>query len=471
MPILRPLLGALLAAAAFHPAHIQARSLQSLATDIAKRDAEFSQLWPGYWPPGQPFVLYRGKDCVMRSVQEPAGFTRIDNAPDLWRGRCDEPRFKGPMLLRESIGGIRAPAVEIVARRDSVESATTFLLHEAFHDYQADAFEKSERIRTDFAFPLDPELVQMKLRETNLIVSAANNDDKLAAVTIVRAAIATRNARLARMPAEARAIEDQYLAREGTAQYVDIRAGTLVREEGSALDYVHRALGRDRAFGRTWEHLLRWQSYSTGAAAGLFLDRWNVDWKPHVAKGRPVYDILAIATGYDEAAHGNLAELSSDVAGKGMARKAREMIASDRAGVRALERFEKMADVMLELVDPGGSDTSASFTTTSALVTVPGGVVVMSPQPFNSASESAELQVRGRPLRLFERDEEDATSRSRVEIALSKAPQIEGCAADADTCGAGTRLDARGVKLELRQPHRIERTPTRWRLVPVDDAG
>lgn len=194
-----------------------------------------------------------------------------------------------------------------------------------------------------------------------------------------------------------------------------------------------------------------------------------MDWKPYVAAGRLFYDILEIASGYDHAAHAALADASEDAASRGTFAKAKELIANDRAAVKALARFADAADFMLDIAEASG-ESNASFST-SALFTVHGGVVVMSPQPFNRASGNAEIQVNGRPIRLHERDEEDAASRGRVEIALLRAPDIEGCEPDATVCAAGTTMRARGVKLELKQNHRIERTPTRWRLWPADDAG
>lgn len=446
-----------------------ALSLEALAEGIAKHDAGLSQLWPGYWPPGQPFVLYREGSCVMRSATAPDGFTAIDGRKDLWRGRCDGPRFQGPMLLGERIGGIAAPAVQIESHRETLEPATTFLLHEAFHGYQADAFEKPEQTSTDYAFPLDDELVRMKLREASFLLNAAATDDRARAITLVRATIATREARLARMPPEARALEDQYIVREGTAEYVDIRAGTLVRGGESALDYVRTALGRrSNGIGRTWEQLLRWQSYSTGAAAGLLLDGWGVDWKPAVAEGQPLFDILEIASGYEPGQQAALIEASVGADSSGIHARAKQLISADRAADKALVRFAKASKFVLELDDGDGKNGGSANFTTREMHTVAGGTLVMSPQSYTQAFGSADLDLRARSLRLHERDIDDPDSTTYIEIALPKVPTVEGCDADATVCPAGTRVRGGGLKLDLKQPHRIEREATRWRLVPVD---
>lgn len=307
------LLAGLVATACAAPA--QARSLQDLAGGIAALDAQVSTFWPGYWPPGQPFVLYRPRGgCVMRSAEPPdAGFTAIAGAPGFWQGACDDARFRGPMVLGETIGGIAAPAVELHSRLDELLPAGTFLVHEAFHAFQDGHFDAIARADTDFVFPRDEELVRMKLRESSFLLSASDTDDRARQIALVRAAIATREARLARMPADARAIEDRYLRTEGTAEYVDVRTAALIRASERPSKYLQDALRRrSGGLGRTWEYLLRRQSYATGAAAGLLLDRWEVDWKPHVAAGKPVFEILQIASGYDPAEQAALLEASAE---------------------------------------------------------------------------------------------------------------------------------------------------------------
>lgn len=452
-----------------HAPSSQARSLQNLAQDIAANDAGISALWPGYWPPGQPFVLYRSGACVMRSEAAPeAGFAAIADASGFWQGKCNEPRFRGPMVLSEEIGGIAAPAVEIHSRNDELLPAATFLVHEAFHAFQDTHFEDLAPVDTDFGFPPDQELVRMKLRESSFLLSASDTDDRTRQIALVRAAIATREARLARMPAEARAIEDRYLRNEGTAEYVDVRTAALLRESERPSKYLQDALRRrSGGLGRTWEYLLRWQSYAAGAAAGLLLDRWEVDWKPHVAAGKPVYEILAIASGYDPAEQAALLEASAAADNGAVFQTAKALLRNDRAADKALKRYASLNDFTLVLVM--GSDDASSFSTTE-MHTVAGGYLVMRPSPFSSASELYDLRVNGRPVRMWNRQEGDPSSESRVDIGLAGAPTFEGCEPASGRCAAGTRITARGVELGLHAEHEVTVLDARIELRAVETA-
>ncbi|MBB5209209.1 hypothetical protein [Chiayiivirga flava] len=479
---MRPVLQRCLIAAFASVAGISAApaaSLNHLARDIAELDPQLSTLWPGYWPPGQPFVLYRNGRCVMRSSVAPAAdFAAVDTAPDLYAGRCGDARFRGPMVLGEAIAGVEAPAVQISGRRADLDRTATFLLHEAFHDFQSDAFKDADRISTDFGFPLDEDLVRMKLRESSFLLSAADTDDRARQIALVRAAIATRKARLARMPAAAETIEDQYLRYEGTAEYVSMRTRAIVRGSEEPAKYLQDRLKTlSRNMGRTWEYMLRWQGYVTGAAAGLLLDRWEVDWKPHVAAGMPLYAILETASGYSDAEAAALLEASARADVGGVHATARQLVRGDIAAGKALARFERASDFTLSVrTDTEGS---ATFDTTE-MHTIADGVLVMTPSPFNSAIDGVyELSVRARPIRMWNAPDEAPLGEAapadhgllRYDIALPKAPAIEGCDAPATRCGAGTRIRARGIDLTLFADHVLEHGENMLVVRPVETSA
>lgn len=463
--LLRPLATLLAVASVACATDAVAASPKQLARDIAALDDRLGALWPGYWPPGQPFVLYRNGRCVLRSATPPdAGFTAIDGAAGFWEGRCDEARFGGPMVLGERIGGIEAPAVALDEHRTSVQRVAEFLLHEAFHHFQREGFDKNDIAASDFDFPLDEELVRMKPRESSFLLSAADTDERGRQIALVRAAVATRKARLARLPAEAEAIEDRYLRFEGTAEYISMRTQALVRDGDEPAKYLqHRLQQQSANMGRTWEYMLRWQGYITGAAAGLLLDRWEVDWKPLVAEGMPIYDILETASGYDDAEAAALLEASAGADGSGVFATARQLVRNDAAAGKALARYTRENRFTLTLV----SDTTAnmSFTTTE-MHSVQGGTLVMKPSPMVSTLAGQHENRVTRPVRVWNTKDEEAplgqdaspdAGKLRVDVALADAPEIEGCAPDATRCGAGTRIHARGVELKLFADHSIER--------------
>ena len=219
--------------------------------------------------------------------------------------------------------------------------------------------------------------------------------------------------------------------------------------------------GRDR--------LPRRLGAATGAAAGLLLDRWEVDWKPHVAAGTPVYEILRIASGYDPAERAALLEASAKADSGAVHVTARALLRNDRAAEKAIARYATLADFTLALVlQP---DDAASFST-NEMHSVAGGTLVMRPTPYSGTSASYDLRVDSRPMRLWNRQEEDPASESRVEIALPKAPQIEGCdVAIRGRCGAGTRIRARGVELTLRAEFLVTASADRLELRAVDPSA
>lgn len=464
----RPLATLLAIAALFAGTNASAASPKQLARDIAALDDRLATFWPGYWPPGQPFVLYRNGQCVMRSDKTPdTGFSAIDGAPGFWEGRCDDARFEGPMVLDDIIAGVEAPAVELDKEPASLQRLAVFLLHEAFHAYQRNAFEDQDTPASNFDFPLDEELVRMKLRESSFLLSAADTEDRGRQIALVRAAVATRKARLERMPEEAARIEERYLRIEGTAEYISMRTQALVRGGDTPAKYLQdRLKHHSMHMGRTWEFMLRWQSYTTGAAAGLLLDRWEVDWKPLVAEGMPLYDILETASGYDDAESAALLEASAGADSSGVIATARQLVRNDAAAGKALARYTRESRYTLTLVS--GTNTRMSFDTTE-MHSVEGGTLVMKPAPMSSVLPGQhELTVR-RPVRLWNvQDEEAALGETpspdagtlRIDVALPGPPGIEGCAADASRCGKGTRIRTRGVDLLLLDEHTMARSDT-----------
>lgn len=464
----RPGLCAILAALLWAGNHAAAQDLQTLAREVIAHDTELGALWPGFWPEGQPFLLYSGNACVLRSRVAPQGddFVVLDAERHLWAGRCADAMFRGPMVLDKTIAGIKAPAVRIDASRSEASDAISFLLHEAFHAFQTSGFTRIERVETDYTFAREMPLVRMKLRETSFLLSAADSTDRNRQIALVRAAVANREARLAGMPAAARAVEDYFLRSEGTAQYIDVRTSSLIDADQPPAHYIQHALRQQtRGLGRTWEYLLRWQSYATGAAAGLLLDQWQVDWKPHVVNGKPVFEILAIASGYDPVEQAALLDASGGADNGGMFKTARRLLENDRIAEKALYRYGQLADFTLEVEDDD-PDATGSFGA-SEVHTVAGGVVVMDPSPYNAVSSGFDLRVERRPLRHWWRDEDDPQSRGRLHIALPRPPTLDGCEAEAIVCGAGTRLSMRGLQLELKREFSIERGDDRWTLRPL----
>lgn len=114
-------------------------------------------------------------------------------------------------------------------------------------------------------------------------------------------------------------------------------------------------------------------------------------------------------------------------------------------------------------------EDNASFETTE-MHSVAGGTLVMRPTPYSGASKGYDIRVNSRPIQLWNRQEEEPVSEGRIEVALAKAPEIDGCAVASGRCGAGTRIRGRGVDLELHADFVVNASEGRLEVRPADHA-
>lgn len=426
------------------------------AQHLIARQERYARIWPDFWPVGQSFLLY-GSDgaCVLYSPQQtPEGFEPADeSSTGLWQGTCQGTRFAGPMWLLARVGGVPTHAVKVDRSRKDVES---LVVHEVFHAHQRCTFQREPWGIPTFDFALDVDWVRSKLRETLLVFEAVAQQDEPARWQLARMVLALRQQRLEAMPRSAGETEDHYMRTEGTASFVAYGAN----EFGAGADLAKRmaeAAMRTDLPAFSWEWLLRWQSYETGAAVSVLLDlaEWP-EWRQRVARGESLYHLLAEASAFDSAQAAPLAEQAMLQPLPSVERVVVALMKQRDALEKVRKRYRSAARHRLQIRPSGAGMGSLQA---SRMGSIDGRTVVFDPNPFVSEDDEMAIRVSGRPILLGKAP--DDSGASLIEVALARAPKGEGCKlTDSEgLCPAGARILAGRVQLELKQPARVRQTP------------
>jgi hypothetical protein len=424
------------------------QALEEVARRIADAGPALSTLWPGFWPEDQAFLLYhRNGECVLASALAPdRDFSPHPADPRLWRGRCEGPRFRPDFLLQQRFGGIEAPAVRVGRRW--APAVVEPLAHEAFHAWQAANFRRTAGLELRFDLPPRRDLVMLKLHETALLIGALSAADAESRAHQVRLALALRAHRLAQMGQAAGAVEDHFMRIEGSAEWIGIGARRAL-EPGIHLPAELRARWRmpERATGATWEWLLRWQSYHSGAAALALLEAEAAEWRLPLAEGLAPWALLARCYGSPSMdAEAALAEAARLNRWAGVPQAASRLVRLDRQAAKALRRFQRHAGPRLELF--GRIQGFEIAFTARDIHSVAEGVIVGDANPLVVESDWLRLDARRQPLLVSD-------SEGRMLLLLSRALDTRGCGVD--LCPAGSVIKGRGIEIRLLRDARIRR--------------
>jgi len=276
-----------------------------------------ADLWPGFWPEEQPFLLTHvdteAKLLYWPNSPPPAEFAPLrDSLPRLLRGRVHlASGFDGMLAMMrgfspaEELDGTVLPAMPDRLFEPDTLHGFSFLYHEFFHTYQETAFAPQVGVSRhnqlgvgvgpgQRAFPEnlagDSAFLRELERERRLLARALRTEGA-ARVSALEEYAGRRRQRSRRSDA-VRYVENGMEATEGTATWVGDRAALI-------------ALGRDPAtlgevlierwlappldsFPREPEldaHITRWRLYGTGAALAELLTELGVHWQGPVARG------------------------------------------------------------------------------------------------------------------------------------------------------------------------------------------
>lgn len=266
--------------------------LNAKANLILDRSDVLARIWPGFWPNEQGFVLYDpshgavliGAEGRPRSVTYRAG---------------ELPGANRTFALDYPAG---TPNMMMVQMGDNWRTTATTLFHEQFHDFQRDAFDKTDwkhggeyidltAISDRAAFTAAAELERRVLADAILAETAAQSAD------LTRQYIALRRIR-ERTVEETVVGKERYFERlEGTAQYIGLKASSIVLGDdadsvaGALAGGLRRSLfaNGEGSYSGNW---FRTRAYDVGGALALLLDRSGADWKARIEAGEPLDAVL-----------------------------------------------------------------------------------------------------------------------------------------------------------------------------------
>lgn len=287
--------------------------LTAKASSILAQSTALAEIWPGYWPEDQGFILYDpahgavfvGANGQPRNVDYRAGVLPGADTTFVF----DYPAGTPNMML-------------ITVGEDWLETLTT-LFHEQFHNFQTDAFDHADRrhaneyvdltaIPNRATFTAAAELERRVLADALLAETDAQRTD------LSRRYLALRRAREATV-GDAIIAKERYLERsEGTAQYVGLMAKSVVVGEnaGTVAESLAEGLRRDllaNAEGSYSGNWFRWRAYDVGGAIAMLLARSDSDWTRRSEAGEPLDVIFEDSLGeMDKAAQDRLAVATRD---------------------------------------------------------------------------------------------------------------------------------------------------------------
>lgn len=251
------------------------------------------RIWPGFDLSRQPFIVYQqewallfnGPDSVDGFQKYPASWPRLEArvlyCPGQYKDLVGQLAFDVPVdtLKAVALGYIGVPAISFFA----------YVVHEAFHQYQRQAFGDIPWAREEL-YPIeDTENTALAVLEMRLLQEAlkAKHSQRR---ELIREFLAVRDTRWNRDDFVKRYEQGQEL-NEGTAKYVEVRGVELAeRQKGNALRKdIAAASGGDYLGGEFQarytgsalapEDVLRNRIYPVGAALGKLLDELSVSWK------------------------------------------------------------------------------------------------------------------------------------------------------------------------------------------------
>lgn len=268
--------------------------LTAMAERVVARSDDLSQLWPGYWPQQQPFILYApGTGAVFGGAVSPGG---ISFQPGALAGA----NFG---FVMDFPSGIPNTIMYEVGQSDDDLST---LFHEQFHDFQDDRFVwrgegGSEYVDLSLIDDLEAFTFGVELERRVLADILATPDDQTRR-ELARVYLALRRDRERGMAPSVVVTERHREWAEGTAQYVGLQASLLVA--GHPAERIREDLTkslREDLLSRQGDfaiNMFRWRAYSTGASLAWLLDDLGVpQWRATIESGTPLDVALEQAVG------------------------------------------------------------------------------------------------------------------------------------------------------------------------------
>lgn len=335
-----------------------ARSLTDQARNVLEHQAALSQLWPGYWPEGQAFILHdRAVGAVFAGGASPSG-----------------PTFHpGPLAGADSGFELDYPSGApntVVFAVTGPGSDLETLFHEQFHDYQRDAFRWRGPGGGEYIdLSLIPDLAGFAAAaevERRLLADALQARDDNSRRRLARTYLTLRRERLDALPDPVGVIEADRDWSEGTAFYVGLQASALVhrKAEDAVRDRLvaelrQNLMARPGGFLSNW---FRWRAYGVGGAEAWLLDALGADWRGSVESGERLDVLLEREVGRAAPRFGDNARRRYNLPGLRQAviaaMAAAPPVVSTRAEFLALAPRRLVLELDIPVLRAGGMDTS-----------------------------------------------------------------------------------------------------------------
>lgn len=412
------------------------------------------RVWPGWWDPYEPFIVYRPGDvALLVSPEEPPGGWVAAPAGDVppslhgraWLRRGAVPGLSGGIATDFRVGDLRAVAVPVDG---TFRQVLVTLLHESFHAYQDGAFAPRAARGEDVPASTfaTPEYVATAEVERRVLLEALDAPDS-ALPRLAREYLSLRHARRSGLADRPRLVELEIERHEGSAELVGYQgaAAALALEPERTTRAIAAVLARSPAVvgGGVMERLIRWRVYGTGAAQGLLLDRLGASWRERLQEGAYFPDLLAVAVGFEPAGAGTLAAAARERHGyASLVGRGRELWGG-LEDVTAESFFAGAAGRLVLVVrDPSELGVAMSFSGEGGHA-VGDLTLLRAPDPFTLRGEGLVLEVAGLPVAI---DRGGMPARGRVVVLLERAPSADQVRHRDG--GVEIRLD--GIRLEAR---------------------
>jgi len=383
------------------PAALDSVDVESIAAVASLFRESHDSVWPGFDLSSQPLLVYRPGQwaIVLNPPEDVAGYGPY---PASW------PPLGAPALLHSgAIGGLvgqlefdyqvgstTTVAIPIADNlpgqpQPRVRALFGFVVHEAFHQFQRSAFRGVDEPSEERYPILDRQnnaRAALEMRILEDAVRAVERLDSAGARRLAGMFIAQRRFRWEQAPRLVREFERAKELTEGTAKYVESRliADMAVRCRAGSVtgQYVCQSLQSVTAASYLQEDfdsrlvdgalspgdVPRNRIYPAGAAIGVLLDFFGVDWK-HAAASLPdsssLADLLAASLSMQDARFASLrTEADRRYGLPGIQRRSQRLIdAYVREAAAAVRAFEAQPGYRVEVQLPAaGTSRSRSST-------------------------------------------------------------------------------------------------------------
>ncbi len=313
------------------PSALDSVNLRTMNAVVTVFKASRDSVWPGYDLSLQPFLVYRpGQWAVV--LNPPGPIEGYQPYPESW------PRLGAPALLHQGatpglvgqlefdfpVGPVTMVAVPLAddlrgQARARARSLFAFVVHEAFHQFQRSAFREVNEPSEEQYPILDPANSARAALEVHILedaVRAVERQDLAASRRLAGLFLAQRRFRWEQASPLVREFERAKELSEGTAKYVETRlvanVAVICRTGRFTDPYVcpsFQAVTVPGYLQADFESRLtdgalspadvpRNRIYPTGAAMGVLLDFFGVEWKLKAANlpdSSTLADLLALS--------------------------------------------------------------------------------------------------------------------------------------------------------------------------------